>query len=1001
MDRRSERRLVTCLFIDIVGSTNLGQELGAERMRRVLGDAFTRLSAIATAEGGTVEKYIGDAVFVLFGAPTAYADDVLRALRAADAAVRWSTTTGTVTIRAGVETGEALVDLAAIGEHQRMAVGTCVNVAARLQQSAEIGEVLVGETALEAARGLARFGESRTISLKGVGAVRAAPLVASGEEAAAPAPFVGRTAELAKLRAAFERADSGRAALGILIGPPGIGKSRVADEFIRSLDPDVLVLETACRPGSETGISPLRGLIPSDDADVPDELAHSAGLRADPRLLALSTFDRRQQIEAAWREYFSRLTKARAVLVRIEDLHWAENEVVRLIDRLTFDSPLRLLVVATVRPEFPGQPLIRPNADRVLIEVPPLDPDSARALAFAAGPAQDLVDRAEGHPLFILELVRGRMSSADALPVTVQAAISARLDELTPSDRELLQTASVIGETFDARSVSLLSERDPADVAGALGRLVHLRYLRAIDGRFRFDHALVHDTAYGRLPVETRMRLHGQYARDGLPADAHEALAHHWWEALRPPDAEWVWADDADREAMRVEALAAHIAAGRALGDRLATERMVETFEHALQLTQSPLEKARVEEAVGLAYQRNAKGDEASTHRMRAIERYREAAAAPPVSLYADMLDLVAFNWGYFRDHEGFGNVLGLIDEAIAIARANRDPALLRVLIQRAAVTNDASVLPEIESLLASLPDPSPYADALWRLAVVHFDATADLDKAADAIARSFELAERGAPFNEPEAVVWRSELHFHRGDLERSDADAERMLGLSRNLSVHTRTHAIAVKARVHWARGEWDGVREYGEELRAHLRNNPEASWCLYSANLAAYDAIADLVRGRPLPADLKELVDRIVPDSPATNAAAMMVPLVMAGEPVLEEEARRAYAPETPIWDRESMWDLTQTHFALVDVMRERWDAVERDLVRLDQMARHGARFAAALAAAMREELAAARGGPAPSHDGLRGLGYTGVSELMRYRVPRVPLAPWQGVSSPVAS
>jgi tetratricopeptide (TPR) repeat protein len=672
------------------------------------------------------------------------------------------------------------------------------------------------------------------------------------------------------------------------------------------------------------------------------------------------------------------------LVVRIEDLHWADSELVRLFDRLTFDAPLRMLVLATARPEFPAMPLIRPHVDRLILEVPPLDPDSARALALAAGPTPALVDRAEGHPLFILELVRTRETSPGGLPVTVQAAISARLDELAPSDRQLLQTAAVVGETFDARSVALLTERDPADIAGALGRLIHLRYVRAVDGKYRFDHALVHDTAYGRLPVATRMRLHAQYARDGLPADASEVLAHHWWEALRPPDADWVWGDDPDREAMRLTALEAHVAAGRALGDRLASDRMIETFGRALQLARSPVEEAHVEEAFGLAYQRIAKGDDAFRHRMRAIELYRDAGRTAPISLYADMLDVVAFNWGYFRDRAGFDNVLGLIDEAIAIARTSADRGLLRLLIQRAAVTSDASVLPEIESLLATAPDPTPYADALWRLAVVHFDATADLTKAGDAIGRAFELAARGAPFNEPEALVWRAEWNFHIGDLARSEADADRLLMLSNALSAHTRSHAIASKARVHWARGEWDRVHELGDELRALVRSNPEASWCLYGANLAAYAAIADLAGGRQLPQDFAELIDRLIPGAPSTRAGVMLVPLAMAGESVSEDDARRAYLPETPIWDRESMWDLTQTHFALANVVRERWEDVDRGLERLDAMAQRGARFAGALAAALREEVLARREGGTPSHAELRRLGYVGISELLRYRV-----------------
>ncbi|TMC78512.1 MAG: adenylate/guanylate cyclase domain-containing protein, partial [Chloroflexi bacterium] len=134
MERRSERRLVSCVFIDIVGSTDMGQRLGPERMQRLLADSFREISAIATAAGGTIEKYIGDEVFVLFGAPAAHSDDVMRALRVAESSVRWaSTSPSPVSVRVGIETGEALVDLEAVGEHQRMAVGACVNIAARLK----------------------------------------------------------------------------------------------------------------------------------------------------------------------------------------------------------------------------------------------------------------------------------------------------------------------------------------------------------------------------------------------------------------------------------------------------------------------------------------------------------------------------------------------------------------------------------------------------------------------------------------------------------------------------------------------------------------------------------------------------------------------------------------------------------------------------------------------------------------------------------------------------
>src|SRR6266436_460349 len=169
MERRSERRLVTCVFIDLVGSTDMGQRLGPERMQRVLSDSFREISAIATAAGGTIEKYIGDEVFILFGAPVGHVDDVRRALRVADACTRLPTAAheAAIAVRIGVETGEALVDLAAVEDRQRMAVGTCVNVAARLQGRAEAGQVLVGPTCHAAAGSFGVFAALGDLDLKG------------------------------------------------------------------------------------------------------------------------------------------------------------------------------------------------------------------------------------------------------------------------------------------------------------------------------------------------------------------------------------------------------------------------------------------------------------------------------------------------------------------------------------------------------------------------------------------------------------------------------------------------------------------------------------------------------------------------------------------------------------------------------------------------------------------------------------------------------------------
>jgi class 3 adenylate cyclase/tetratricopeptide (TPR) repeat protein len=986
LEHRSERRLVTCVFIDIVGSTNLGQRLGPERMQRLLTESFREISAIATAAGGTIEKYIGDEVFVLFGAPAAHSDDVMRALRVAESSVRWaSTTTSPVSVRVGIETGEALVDLEAVGERQRMAVGACVNIAARLMAQADPNTVVVGPTTFAATRETAEFDDLGPLELKGLGPVAAWRLVALTETHEGQLPLVGRDSELAQLQKLFDRAASGDPGLAVLMGPPGIGKPRIVDGFANSVAAEATVLEARCRPGTEVGASPLRELLANGDpATVPSAVAYSAGLRPDARLLALNGIDRRTTIQSAWREYLAELSRARPVVIILEDLHWAESELVRLIDALTLGSGLRLMVAATARPEFPGMPLLRPGDGRLFIELQPLDAASASALAQAAGARDIDIGRAEGHPLFIVELARARGAST-TLPVTLQAAISARLDELASADRELLQSSSVIGETFDVRGAALLAGRDPAEVAGTLGRLAHLRYVDAIDGQFRFEHALVHDIAYGRLPIGTRLRLHAQFAREGLRSDDVETLAHHWWQALGPDDAAWVWDDEAEREAMRRDGLRAHLAAGASLADRLALDRATEIFRRALKLAAGPIEAAQGEEAFGLAYARNAKGDEATEHRLRAIELYREANVPPPVSLYADTLDLPVFNWGYFQHMRSVEEIVGLVDEGISHARERSDPAsLLRLLVQRGVFLNKADVLPEISQLLKNGADFSTRADALWRLAVMHFGVTEDFDLALSALDLAFRLRDAGAGLNLPEALMWRANALFHAGDLARAEADADRLLEISRTMSPHTRQHGLGTKARVLLGRGDWAGVIEKADALRSLFQEYPDDTFCIIGASGIADGAIAQILdSGRPSD-DLEPLMLRVIPDSPGIRAASLLVPLVMSSGEVAEDEAHRAYAPETPIFSREQVWDLTEMHWAIAYVARRQWTELDPLLVRLDGRAQRGSKFAGALAAALREESSSARGGPKPTHDALRGLGYHGISQLLSYRV-----------------
>jgi class 3 adenylate cyclase/tetratricopeptide (TPR) repeat protein len=1009
MEIHTERRVVTALFIDVIGSTDLMMRAGPEIMRRRLADAFSHMSAHIVEHGGTVENYAGDAVFAIFGAPTARVDDPQRALRAATACAEWAAAGDgdqRLSVRIGIETGEALVDLDAVDRHERMAIGPCVNVAARLQQHADAGRILVGPTAHAATADIARYEPLGVLDLKGLGAIEAWRLVDFVSTDGVPrVPFVGRDAELRALIAAADRAASGEQMLAVVVGAPGLGKSRLVDELIKArLEAGLArVMEARCRPAGEEGRNtPLRQLI---EADIPDAspdgvrarlhellepaeaaaaaiaILHSTGLESSADLQAITRFEQRSNIAEAWRRYLSALARDVALIVSVEDLHWADPVLLFTLYHVTSGGDARLLVVGTARPGFEGGALIRPPDGRIQIDLEPLDASAAGALAEAARGRLAGLERAAGNPLFIIELARAQSGSTTAadLPLTIQAAIAARLDELAPDERALLQQVSVAGETFDVRDGALLTDRTPPEVAGMLGRIAHLGFVQGFGNSYRFHHALARDVAYGRLPVSTRLQLHARYADEGVPPSDPVARAFHLWEATKPPDADWAWEDTGRLAALRKAAYDAQLAAGRQVEAWNQYEQAEEVYAHAVDLATDALERATALAELGRAQVRQGRGDDAWANRERSIAAFAEAGSAPPARLYADMLESVTLNWGYFHDLPADAQVSRLLDAGLKSARSTGDDvSLARLLMERASFTSDPAGTDEVLAFL-DLDNPLPFADAAHRTAQVLMWA-GEFSRSLALYDRVFnELLPRGGVFNEPESMIWYALTAFFGGNLElaielRDRADSD----LAKGRSVHTQSHVLGIRSLLALGRGEWPELLRVTEEIEALMAANPDDSFCLVGGSAVGFGGAARLRAGTGLPNDLASDAARMIGESELVQASSIMLPEAMLGEVGAVDRGLGAYEPGLRLVDRAAAWDVLHLMPAITAVMLERWDMLSAPIARLEHCAAGGSKLSTAVLEAIAEE----RAGHS-QHEQLRVLGYAGISELLSIR------------------
>ncbi len=552
-----ERKLAVVLFVDLVDSTELVTTVDPEVVRRRVTRYFERVSHRIEEHGGTVEKFAGDAVMAAFGVPQAHEDDAERALRAAFA-VMDSVHELELEARIGLEAGEVVVE----DGDSTFATGEAVNVAARLQQAASPGEIRLGSGARRLAAGAVEVEDAGPIEIKG----RSEPVwtwravrVLEGRGRLVEAPFVGREAELELLENTFARAvRNRRAQLVTVFGEAGLGKTRLVSEFVAGVERATVLSGRTLPYGEGVTYWPLASMVKASAGITDDDPANTAfeKLRmsceseavADLLAVALGVLGAAegerspQQLTWAALQWAEQLADAQPLVLVFEDVHWAEDPLLDLIEHLARslrNAPVLIFAIARAelldaRPFWAGGSL-RATA----IELSPLDGQESEALASAllaerdVPPAQRalVLERAGGNPLYLEEIARalGDASLLERIPDTVQALIAARIDRLAVDEKRVLQSAALVGRVFWRSALDRLAP--DVDVAAVIDALLardfvvpEERSTISGDRAFRFRHVLIRDVAYGGMSKTQRAEEHQAFAA-WVGERAHDELA--------------------------------------------------------------------------------------------------------------------------------------------------------------------------------------------------------------------------------------------------------------------------------------------------------------------------------------------------------------------------------------------------------------------------------------------------------------------------------------------
>ena len=630
------RKTVSLVFCDLTGSTALGDKMDPESLRRVITRYFNDMKQVLVRHGGTVEKFIGDAVMAAFGVPTVHEDDALRAVRAAvemqqtiedmnlDLELEWGVG---LKARIGVNTGEVIAGDATEGHG--FVSGDPVNVAARLEQTAPPGEILIGVDTYKLVKDAVEVEEVEPLELKGkpepVPAYKVTGVIphALGVSRNLEAPLIGRDRELRLITEAFDRAHTqGSCELVTLFGAAGAGKSRVTAEFISTIEGEVTVLQGRCLPYGEgityfpiaEAIKGATGIVDADSASKAQEKLVEHLPEGDEaalvcqRLSALIglTEDTPDTQEIFWavRKFLEGLGRETTLIVTLDDMHWAEPTLLDLVEYLAgFSQGVPMLILCLARKDLlDSRPTWGQGATSIMLE--PLKPEEVHQLianlvgadeGFPDGVKRAIVQAAEGNPLYVEEILKmliddrvlakedGRWSLAGELrdvsiPPTIHALVAARLDRLGAQEQAVTQRASVIGKTFWWGAVSHLSPESQRPRVGHHLQTLSRKELVMPDAStfagedaFRFAHIMIRDAAYQAMSKETRGDLHEQFAqwlRDRAgdrEREYEEILGYHFEQAFKLRDE--LGKSDEKTEALMKEAVDRLASAGtRAFG---------------------------------------------------------------------------------------------------------------------------------------------------------------------------------------------------------------------------------------------------------------------------------------------------------------------------------------------------------------------------------------------------------------------------------------------------